>query len=62
MKVSDKIANDRRRLKENHLNLLLLRGVVIDSVAGDVLDSLVGEFEVFLERPLERSGSETNSK
>jgi hypothetical protein len=50
VKVSDKIANDHRRLKESHSNLLLLRGVVNDLVADDVLDSLVGEFEVFLDR------------
>ncbi len=50
MEVSDETANDHRRMKENHSDLLLLEEVVDDFVADDVLDSLIGEFEVFLDR------------
>jgi len=50
VEVSDETANDHRRMKENHSDLLLLEEVVDDFVADDVLDSLIGEFEVFLDR------------
>ena len=50
LSLSDEIASENRCLKENDLNILLLIGIVNDFVAGDVLDSLVAELEVFLDR------------
>ena len=47
---SSNIANGHRGLKENHSTLLLLEGAVNEFVANDVLDSLIGEFKVFLDR------------
>lgn len=46
----EKIANDHQTPRKINSDLLLRMGFVHDFVADDVLDSLIGELEVFLNR------------